>query len=339
MHGLTGLGINCPTPGTIELTLEGKLKELGQDMEIVDKDGKWINGHKPTWTTGDREADLRGVKEGAENAPTPEEKEYMDEIDYRGALGKVLWIVVQGRPGASKITGDLCRHLAEPLIGHFKALMHLIQYLYTTRTYKIRYVRGQQRILTGYVDGSWMGDPGAKSVAGWVIMMNGGAISWGSKRIGLQCFTSTEVELAATRPFLGDLAGIRTNLVVLDPELAVISSLMCEDNEGVEHIARGGGKANRTKHLDNRELYIRAEMSCVPPCLVLEHCPTEHMLADLLTKVATKLVQKYLENAMMNYDRAGAAKDRQEKLPTDERGQIRRYELPWQADLDAELGI
>jgi len=55
-----------------------------------------------------------------------------------------------------------------------------------------------------------------------------------------------------------------------------------EDNQGAICIAKNPVAHSRTKHIDIRHHYIR-EALC-DKIIELEYCPTEHMIADLLTK-------------------------------------------------------
>ena len=55
-----------------------------------------------------------------------------------------------------------------------------------------------------------------------------------------------------------------------------------EDNQGAICIAKNPVAHSRTKHIDIRYHYIR-ETLC-DKIIELEYCPTEHMIADLLTK-------------------------------------------------------
>ena len=59
-----------------------------------------------------------------------------------------------------------------------------------------------------------------------------------------------------------------------------------EDNQGAIAIAKNPVDHSRTKHIDIRFHYIREAVQ--DKLITLKYCPTENMMADILTKPLTK---------------------------------------------------
>lgn len=75
-----------------------------------------------------------------------------------------------------------------------------MQYLKATRTIRIAYggEEGGDLIIKGYSDSDWAGDHATrKSSSGFIFMLNGGLVSWCSKRQATVALSQTEAEYVA----------------------------------------------------------------------------------------------------------------------------------------------
>lgn len=61
---------------------------------------------------------------------------------------------------------------------------------------------------------------------------------------------------------------------------------MYEDNQGTVALAKNPVSRQRCKHVDIKYHFIRSSVN--DRKIFLEYCPTEQMVADLMTKPATK---------------------------------------------------
>jgi hypothetical protein len=77
--------------------------------------------------------------------------------------------------------------MQNPGVSHLKAAKHILRYLRTTREAKLTYSKqpiNMANVLYGYVDADHAGSPeDRKSVGGYVLLLNGAAISWSSRKI------------------------------------------------------------------------------------------------------------------------------------------------------------
>ena len=73
------------------------------------------------------------------------------------------------------------------------------------------------------------------------------------------------------------------------------TTIIC-DNQGCIQLAKNPMHHSRTKHIDIQYHFIREKLEMEEICL--SYCPTEHMIADVLTKALAKDMHHLLSRAM-----------------------------------------
>ena len=139
----------------------------------------------------------------------------------------------------------------------------------------MKYCKSEDGQLIGYSDADWAGDLDDRhsTTGGNVFLMAGGAISWMSKKQAIVASSTSEVEYVALSSATQEAVWLRRLLVDLRTAPKE-STVLMEDNQGAIAIAR-------TKHIDIRYHYVREALQ--EGTLDLCYCPTEEMVADLLT--------------------------------------------------------
>ena len=142
--------------------------------------------------------------------------------------------------------------------------------------------------LCGYADADWAGDvTSRKSTTGYVFQLGNATISWKSKRQTVVALSSTEAEYVA-------LCAAAQETVWLRHLLASIrfkqkdATVVHEDNQGTIALTKN---PSRTKHIDIKYHFVQEAIEKKDVCLV--YCPTEKMVADILTNPLLKL--KFVE--------------------------------------------
>jgi hypothetical protein len=140
---------------------------------------------------------------------------------------------------------------------------------------------GERQELTGYTDVDGSSQDHRRAISGLAFFIDGGAISWSSRKQELVALSTAEAEyIAAThaakegiwlRWLIGELFG-----TIDDP-----TTLYC-DNQAAITLATTDNFHARTKHIDIRYHYIRHEVDSGTFKLI--YCPTDDMIADILTK-------------------------------------------------------
>ena len=137
----------------------------------------------------------------------------------------------------------------------------------------------------GYSDADWAGElPGRKSTSGWTFMLNGAAISWSSRTQSVVALSTTEAEYYALCDATKEALYVRKLLAELndqdeydEPMIIFEDNAACAQwskNEGLDH--------SRTKHIDIRYHMIRDNVRRHK--IKVELCPTQEMVADVMTK-------------------------------------------------------
>ena len=88
------------------------------------------------------------------------------------------------------------------------------------------------------------------------------------------------------------------------------TTIMC-DNQGCILLAKNPTHHSRTKHIDVQHHFIREKLDGGEICL--EYCPTQDMVADVLTKALAKERHQMLTKEMglrgCNYSQSGSVGD------------------------------
>ena len=125
--------------------------------------------------------------------------------------------------------------------------------------------------------------------------MAGGAINWLSKKQATVALSTSEAEYVA-------LSSAAQEAVWLQRLLADLRSapsgptLLMEDNQGAIAIARNPVAHARTRHIDIRYHYIRE--TAQEGAIDLRYCPTNEMIANLLTKPPSRAQFERLRSIM-----------------------------------------
>ncbi|EGD82048.1 hypothetical protein PTSG_11915 [Salpingoeca rosetta] len=173
---------------------------------------------------------------------------------------------------------------------HWKAAKHLLRYIKGTLSYIIKYAAtgdtshgsAADGVLSAYSDASFASDVDTRrSRTGFVVFCSTGPVSWNSKLQATVATASADAEymaLAATAQelmFLRQLQEELTGAVLCEP------TLVHTDNQPAQRVAEHA--ASRMRHILVKYHYIR---ECVDTKrIVLSYLATEHMIADLLTKI------------------------------------------------------
>ena len=228
----------------------------------------------------------------------PNEGEPIDKENYQALIGGLTYAVTATRPDLAQALGTVNQFCSNPGEEHWKAAKRILRYIKGTIDYGITFDGNKETDveLKGYVDADWGSNPnGRKSHSGYLFTVCGGVISWASKKQSVVALSSTEAEYVAAslasqeaiwlRALLGDISFVQKKPTVIK-----------EDNQGTIALSRNPKYHPRTKHIDIKYHFIRDKVAKKE--LILDYCPTEQMLADLLTKPLGKTLFQRLRGLM-----------------------------------------
>ena len=115
---------------------------------------------------------------------------------YAELVGSLICLATATRPDIACAMGVLSRYMACPEKDHMRAAKGVLRCLHGATRLGVAYGAGKP--LQGYVDADWAGDVDARqSTTGFIFTLNGGPVSWASKRHSTVVTSTAEAEYVA----------------------------------------------------------------------------------------------------------------------------------------------
>jgi hypothetical protein len=205
-----------------------------------------------------------------------------DVKEFQRKVGK-LHFLTQTRNDIAPAVGLVSRFNHAPQKPHMDAVNHILRYVRGTLDFGLCFQRGEDSVLSGYVDADWAGDrDDRKSTTGYVFMLGSTPITWRSQKQACVACSSTEAEYVALSSAAREgmwLRGLLKELQILDDKTT--TTLYC-DNQSAIRLSENPVLHQRTKHIDIKHHYIR---ECVGGGhLKISHVPSADNIADIFTK-------------------------------------------------------
>ena len=204
----------------------------------------------------------------------------MRNVPYREAVGSLQYASMGTRPDITYAVSVLSRFLENPGRAHWEVCKRVFRYLNGTKNLCLTY--GAKEVdLIGYsdADGSMHDDRWA--VSGYAFLIDGGAVSWASKKQELISLSTTESEYVAITHAAKEAIWLRSLISQLFAPFLEATPLL-SDNQSAIALTKDHQYHTRTKHIDVRFHFIRWIVE--DKKIKLVYCPTEDMVADVLTK-------------------------------------------------------
>ena len=164
---------------------------------------------------------------------------------------------------------------------HWEAVKHIFRYLSGTQDYALTY-GGEKHDLVGHTDADGALQDHRWAISGHAFLIDGGAISWSSRKQELVILSTAEAEYVAATHAAKECIWLRHLIEELSPSPLSMTTLYC-NNQAALKLATDNNYHARTKHIDIRFHFIHQVVAsgAVDIC----YCPTDDMTADILTKV------------------------------------------------------
>ncbi len=166
-------------------------------------------------------------------------------------------------------------------VQHWDHAKRVLRYLNGTKTLSLNFNGSISAEPIMWQDSSFGDGESRRSRTGFVAMMCGGPVVWGSKLQSTVALSTTEAEYMAISAAVQEVLFIRQLLSNLAHPPSK-STRMLEDNNGCKAMATNDMTTAKSKHIDIRYHFIREVVKS--KAVVVQYCPTENMLADALTK-------------------------------------------------------
>jgi hypothetical protein len=215
---------------------------------------------------------------------TPAEVAFMRTVDYVGAVGALMYLVIVTHPDIAYAVGVLCRFMANPGPEHWKAAKHLLRYVAGTINFCLLYKLDPNvpNLFRTFSNADLAGNVNTGcSTTGYVVKMGTGAVSWSSKLQSIVALSTTEAEFIAAVSAGQESIWMSQFPAELGHNTSAAMPLLMANQSAIQ-VACNPEHHGRMKHLDLRYLWLRNEV--VKGCLAPHHISTAEMAADILTK-------------------------------------------------------
>jgi hypothetical protein len=224
--------------------------------------------------------------------------------EFHSIVAKVLW-VSQRRMDIGTPVSFLCSRVKEPTLQDQSKLGRLLGYLKRTKAWAMKLCANLGR-SKAYVDAAFAVHPEKKSHSGMLITLGIGCVYVSSTKQKLVTLSSTEAEVVGVSDAVthiiwtddwlknqGYFSGVGTSEV---HRIAPTVDLMQDNMSAITLLSKGKSRQSRLRHVHIRHFFIKDRVESGD--VAVHYCPTEEMIADVLTKpLARALFEKF--RAMM----------------------------------------
>ena len=208
-----------------------------------------------------------------------EDDDIVDQGLYQSAVGSLLFVT---RPDITYAVGNVAKFCANPNKHHWTAVKRIMRYLKGKVHVGLLYSRYGSKECIGYSDADWAGDlDDRKSTSGYMFQVSGAAVSWRSKKQTCVALSTAEAEYMALVSAAQEAIWMRQLATDLGSN-PTGATVIFEDNQSAIRMAKNPQFHGRAKHIGIKFHFIREQVNT--GTVELNYCPTEEMVADMLTK-------------------------------------------------------
>ena len=216
--------------------------------------------------------DLKLIKEDGSKS--------VDQSKYQSMIGSLLYLAVGTRPDIAFAVGAVSKFNSCPTESHLTAVKRIFRYLKGSSQMGIKY--SGSNVLVGYADASWGSDHDDRhSTSGVVFFSANGPISWLSKRQSTVALSTAESEYVALFSSVKEAVWLKQLFEDLGESQSNPIYINC-DNMSALAIANNSKSNKNVKHMEIKYHYVRETIES--KVVATKYCPTEVMVADILTK-------------------------------------------------------
>lgn len=219
------------------------------------------------------------------------EKQEIEEIPYREAVGSLMFVATVSRPDITYAVNQASRFLNNPGKRHWMAVKRILRYLKGTANNGILY-DGNNSKLKVYTDADFANNTdNRKSISGYISILSNAPITWSSKQQKCVARSTAEAEYVSASDAAQEVVWLRSFISELTGKRQLSIELLV-DNQSAIKLMKNTEQHKLTKHIDVKYHYIR---ECVENNIFVPlYVPSEAQLADFLTKPLHK--EKFIRN-------------------------------------------
>jgi hypothetical protein len=177
-----------------------------------------------------------------------------DQTLYPSGVRMLLYLVKHSRPGIANVVRELSKVKDGATMAAMKEMKRVIKFVIDTKHLGLKIEprtpdNDKMWDLVIYCDSDWAGDKDTRiSVAGFIVYLMGGPISWKSKAQGGVTLSSSEAEFVALSEAEKEIEFVVQVLISIG--IPVRLPVICRvDNIGAIFMAENVSTSQRTKHI------------------------------------------------------------------------------------------
>ena len=217
----------------------------------------------------------------SEQAPSsPPDFAAMCDMPYREAIGTLNWATLTTHPDITFAVATVACFGTNPRPAHWEAIKRIFCYLAGTCDLCLMYGE-TRRVLEGYTDADSSMAEDRHAILGYAFLIDGGAVSWSSKRQEIVLLSTTESEYVAATHRMKEGLWLRSLLSEIFGPLSNPLTLF-SNNQAAIALTRDHQYHACMKHIDVQYHWIHWVVE--EGAMHLVYCPTDDMVADALMK-------------------------------------------------------
>jgi hypothetical protein len=198
-----------------------------------------------------------------------------------------MYAMLCTRPDIAYTVQQLSQFASDPSPIHLQAAKRVLRYLQGTQDSHLTYKRngGVAEVIQSYSDADFAAGEDRKSISGYIFILAGSPISWQAKKQSMIALSTAEAEYAALTQATKEAIWLQNLLKDLGMS-KYAPRVINVDNQGAIALAENPIHHARTKHLDVQLQFVRSSIE--NGTIKLQYCPTDIMLADIMTKALAR---------------------------------------------------
>ena len=221
-----------------------------------------------------------------------------DQFHFRKFMGYISYLASTVRPDLSSVLTVLGGRAHRFNDKDIAVCKYLARYLKATIDYGLVY-HAHEKLLNKLIAFSDASHGPERSYRGDVVMLNGAAVSWSSRKIQHVCTSTGEAEVEALYNVTKQIANLRNLVKEFGFSQDELSTPVFCDSQVAISTCLTDKSSQKSKTYIIKVNYLKEQLKS--GIIHLKYCATEHMIADILTKLVLKNASTYnrLRDVMM----------------------------------------
>ncbi len=224
----------------------------------------------------------------------------VNKTEYLEHIGMLNYLAVLTRPDILYALSRCAQQCSNPTKRDMRRVKKIFQYLNATKEHGLTFGATSDLQLNCWVDASHAQYPDGKGHYGYAFSFGDDDGVFYARSQKLKIVTpggSTETEYVAMYEAATEIVFLRNLLNEIGFEQKG-PTIMYEDNKSTIDLANGLGKFHKQKHVNVKYHYTKDLVN--DKTIQVCYCPTEEMIADILTKPLSTLPHRYLASRILN---------------------------------------